>query len=201
MESKNTGFIISFLIICSCIFLACATDQAPLVVANSLPQSELAFYSDSFDSLKEDLWEKAGYDLNDVFELIGLDIKMFYGGPSEAIMHAVYRQNYGFSDLVIGRKHADAPFEDGSPIWGDFDAQEVFDDLAGDLKIRPLRVGFAAFYESMGRVDLMENHPDEKPVFISGKQVRKCLQEGEPVDPRIMRKSTAKILTEAMAGT
>ena len=61
MESKNTGFIIGFLIICSGIFLACATDQAPLVVANSLPQSELAFYSDSFDSLKEDLWEKAGY--------------------------------------------------------------------------------------------------------------------------------------------
>ena len=42
-------------------------------------------------------------------------------------MHAVYRQNYGFSDLVIGRKHADAPFEDGKPIWGDFDAQEIFE--------------------------------------------------------------------------
>jgi sulfate adenylyltransferase len=52
-----------------------------------------------------------------VFELIGLDIKMFYGGPSEAVMHAIYRQNFGFSHLVIGRKHADAPYEDGKPIW------------------------------------------------------------------------------------
>jgi len=57
----------------------------------------------------ESLWRSLGYDLSEVFELIGLDIKMFYGGPSEAIMHAIYRQNYGFSDLVIGRRHADAP--------------------------------------------------------------------------------------------
>ncbi|MFP6655023.1 MAG: sulfate adenylyltransferase, partial [Myxococcota bacterium] len=71
----------------------------------------------------ESLWKKVGYDISDVFELIGLDIKMFYGGPSEAIMHGIYRQNYGFSDIVIGRKHAVAPYEDGEAIWGDFDAQ------------------------------------------------------------------------------
>lgn len=115
-------------------------------------------------------------------------------------MHAVYRQNFGFTDLIIGRKHADAPYHDGKPIWGDFDAQEIFETLTGDLKIRPLRVGFAAFYASMGRVDLMENHPDEKPVFISGKDVRKALVEGRPVDPRIMRESTSRILSAAMRG-
>ena len=79
------------------------------------------------------------------------------------------------------------------------DAQEVFDHLRGDLAIRPLRVGFAAYYESIGRVDLMENHPDEKPVFISGKQVRATLLDGREVDPRVMRPSTSKILAEAMA--
>lgn len=147
-----------------------------------------------------ELWGPRGESVPDRVILLGLDIKMFYGGPSEAVMHAIYRQNFGFTDIVIGRKHADAPYHDGTPIWGDFDAQEVFDDLPGDLKISPLRVGFAAYYESMGRVDLMENHPDEKPVFISGKEVRRCLREGEPVDPRIMRQSTAEILTEAMAG-
>ncbi len=146
-----------------------------------------------------DLWGPRGESVPDRVILLGLDIKMFYGGPSEAIMHAVYRQNFGFTDIIIGRKHADAPYHDGKPIWGDFDAQEVFDHLQGDLKIRPLRVGFAAYYESIGRVDLMENHPDEKPLFISGKEVRKCLVEGRPVDPRVMRESTARILGEAMA--
>ncbi|MGI9592731.1 MAG: sulfate adenylyltransferase [Myxococcota bacterium] len=145
----------------------------------------------------EAIWEKAGYDLNDVFELIGLDIKMFYGGPSEAIMHAVYRQNYGFSDLVIGRKHADAPYEDGSPIWGDFDAQEIFENLQGELHLRPCKIGFAAFYEALGRVDLTENHPDEKPYSISGTKVREQLRAGDRPDPRIMRPETADILIEA----
>ncbi len=148
----------------------------------------------------EALWAAAGYDLADVFELIGLDIKMFYGGPSEAVMHAIYRQNYGFSDLVIGRKHADAPYDDGTPIWGDFDAQQVFDELSGELHLRPCRIGFAAFYASLGRVDLTERHPDEKPVVVSGTQVRAQLQRGEHPDPRIMRPEIADILITAYRG-
>jgi sulfate adenylyltransferase len=145
----------------------------------------------------ESIWEKAGYDIADVFELIGLDIKMFYGGPAEAIMHGIYRQNYGFSDIVIGRKHADAPFEDGSAIWGDFDAHEIFDNLPGELSIQACKVGFAAFYESLGRVDLTDRHEGEKPFSISGTKVREMLQSGERPDPRIMRPETSDILIEA----
>jgi sulfate adenylyltransferase len=147
------------------------------------------------------LWGPRGESVPDRVMLLGLDIKMFYGGPREAVMHAIYRQNFGFTDLVIGRKHADAPYHDGSPIWGDFDAQEIFSTLRGDLRIRPLKVGFAAFYESIGRVDLTDNHPGEKPVSISGKDVRKALIEGREVDPRIMRPSTSHILAAAMRGT
>ena len=147
--------------------------------------------------MDEAVWERAGYALADVFELIGLDIKMFYGGPREALMHAVYRQNYGFTDLVVGRKHADAPYEDGSPIWGDFDAQEIFDALPGELQLRPCKIGFAAFYASLGRVDLTERHPDEKPVSVSGTKVRDQLRGGERPDVRIMRPEIADILIEA----
>ena len=146
-----------------------------------------------------ELWGSRDESVPDRVILLGLDIKMFYGGPAEAVMHGIYRQNFGFTDIVIGRKHADAPYHDGTPIWGDFDAHEIFDNLGGDLQINPVKVGFAAFYESLGRVDLMENHPDEKPVFISGKQVRATLKAGEEVDPRIMRQSTSRILVEAMA--
>jgi sulfate adenylyltransferase len=146
------------------------------------------------------LWGPRGESVPDRVLLLGLDIKMFYGGPKEAIMHGIYRQNYGFTHIIIGRKHADAPYADGTAIWGDFDAQEIFGKLKGDLKIKPVKVGFAAYYDSAGRVDLMEKHKDEKPVFISGKDVRKALVEGNTVDPRIMRESTSKILAEAMKG-
>ena len=142
------------------------------------------------------LWEKAGYDINDVFHLIGLDIKMFYGGPSEAVMHAIYRQNHGFSHIVIGRKHADAPFADKTPIWGDFDAHAIFDDLPGELHIQASKVGFAAYYDAMGRVDLMENHKGEKAFFISGTAVRASLVSGDRPDAKIMRADTADVLID-----
>jgi sulfate adenylyltransferase len=142
----------------------------------------------------EALWRSRGYDLTEVFELVGLDIKMLYGGPKEAVMHGVYRQNLGFTDIVIGRKHADAPYDDGTPIWDDFDAQEIFAELKGDLRIQPCKIGFAAYYASAGRVDLMENHPDEKPLLISGSKVREALTAGERPDPRILRPEIADIL-------
>ena len=149
------------------------------------------------DSDRE-LWDSREDDVPDRVKLLGLDIKMFYGGPSEAVMHAIYRQNMGYTHIVIGRKHADVPYKDGTAIWGDFDAHEIFDNLNGELRIQPVKVGFAAYYESLGRVDLMENHSEEKPVFISGKDVRATLQKGEQVDPRIMRPSTSEILAAAM---
>lgn len=148
-----------------------------------------------------ELWKKRGESVPDRVILLGLDIKMFYAGPKEAVMHAIYRQNFGFTDIIIGRKHADAPYHDGSAIWGDFDAQEIFEQLNGELQIQPVNVGFAAYYESIGRVDLMEHHPDEQPVFISGSQVRDTLSNGEQVDPRIMRPSTSEILSKAMSAT
>ena len=69
----------------------------------------------------QNLWKPRGESVPDRVILLGLDIKMFYGGPKEAVMHGIYRQNNGFTDIVIGRKHADAPYDDGQAIWGDFD--------------------------------------------------------------------------------
>jgi len=60
-----------------------------------------------------------------------------------------------------------------------------------------VNIGFAAFYESLGRVDLTERHPDEKPVSVSGTKVREQLKSGEHPDARIMRPSVADILIEA----
>ena len=144
------------------------------------------------------LWSKRGESVPDRVVLLGLDIKMMYGGPKEAVMHGIYRQNFGYTNIVIGRKHADAPYKDGTAIWGDFDAQEIFNKLNGELLIKPVNVGFAAYYESIGRVDLTENHKEEKPWSISGKDIRATLLRGELVDPRIMRPTTSKILAGVM---
>jgi len=151
----------------------------------------------------EELWNQVGYSLDDQLLLIGLDVKMFYGGPKEAIMHAIYRQNYGFTDIIIGRKHADAPFDDGTPIWGDFDAQEKFEHLNGELLIKPLKVGFAAYFEEIGRVGLMDEFQPKgyHIINISGKELRKKLKNGEVVDERVMREPVAAILRDFYQNT
>lgn len=147
-----------------------------------------------------EVWKKAGRKLADMVVLLGLDIKMFYGGPKEAIMHAIYRQNFGFTDIIIGRKHADAPFDDGKDIWDGLAAQRKFDTLKGDLQIKPVKVGFAAYFEELGRVGLVDEHGPKgyHQVSISGRDMRTKLRAGELPDPRVMRPETAKILIERM---
>ncbi len=144
----------------------------------------------------DEVWKEAGYDLNDQMALIGLDVKMYYAGPKEAVMHAIYRQNFGFTNIIIGRKHADAPFDDGDAAWGDFDAHHIFDNLKGSLEIEPVKVGFAAYFEKLGKVRLIKDHPDLKPFHISGKKLRKQLREGLPVDDRIIREPVVNVLEE-----
>jgi sulfate adenylyltransferase len=148
----------------------------------------------------EEVWKKAGRKLTDNLILLGLDIKMFYGGPKEAIMHGIYRQNFGFTDIIIGRKHADAPYDDGKDIWDGLAAQRKFDELKGELLIKPVKVGFAAFYEELGRVGLVDECAPKgyKQVSISGRDLREKLRKGELPDPRIMRPETARILIERM---
>lgn len=144
--------------------------------------------------IDEELWSKNGQVFGEQVELIGLDMRMYYGGPREAVMHAIYRQNLGFTHFIIGRKHADAPFDDKTPIWGDFDAQEIFGKLGGDLAIKTVNVGFAAYFEELGRVGLNAENKDKTMVSISGSKMREILNSGELPDERVMRPSTAKIL-------
>lgn len=149
--------------------------------------------------MDEELWTAKNQNLKEQVTLAGLDMRMFYGGPSEAVMHSIYRQNLGISHFIVGRKHADAPFDDKTAIWGDFDAQEIFSNLGGDLSIKTVNVGFAAYFEELGRVGLVADNKDKKSVSISGTKVREMLNQGEKPDDRVMRPSTAEVLIQFYA--
>lgn len=146
--------------------------------------------------IDKELWDAKKQVLDNQVHLAGLDMRMFYGGPSEAVMHAIYRQNLGITHFIIGRKHADAPFDDGTAIWGDFDAQEIFGNLEGDLQIKTVNVGFAAFFEELGKVGLVAENKGKTSISISGTKMRAMLNSGEKPDSRVMRPSTADILID-----
>jgi len=60
MKRINALIIVILSVAFSGLFLGCVTDTASLKIEKSLPQSKLAYYNDSFNKLRTDLWEKAG---------------------------------------------------------------------------------------------------------------------------------------------
>lgn len=65
MKRINALIIGIFLAASSGFFPGCVTDTATLKIEKTLPQSKLAYYNDSFDKFRTDLWEKAGYIPNE----------------------------------------------------------------------------------------------------------------------------------------
>ena len=119
---------------------------------------------------------------------------MRYGGPKEAIFHAICRKNYGVSHIIIGRDHAGV----GS-FYGPFDAQQIFHQF-DDLGITPIFFD-NAFYckKCLGMVsNKICPHDTTEQIALSGTRVREMLRAGESPPPEFTRPVVAAILVEAM---
>ena len=121
-------------------------------------------------------------------------MEMRYGGPREALLHAIFRQNFGCSHLIIGRDHAGV----GS-YYGPFDAQKIFDEIPDDaLHIKPLNIDWTFWCHKCGEMASMRTCPHDKEdrVLISGTKVREMLSKGEMPPEEFTRPEIGQILME-----
>jgi sulfate adenylyltransferase len=125
-------------------------------------------------------------------------MEMRYAGPSEAILHAIFRQNFGCSHLLVGRDHAGV----GS-YYTPYQAQELFDEFKpGEILCQPIKVT-ASYYckKCMGMAtEKTCPHGPEDRIAISGTKVRAMFAAGELPPLEFGRKEVLEILTEYYQG-
>lgn len=122
----------------------------------------------------------------------GYPLDMRYAGPREALLHALFRQNYGCSHLIVGRDHAGV-----GKYYGPFDAHRIFDEIpAGSLQTRPLKMGVTFWcYRCAGMASGRTcPHSEKDQLQVSGTQLRKWLEEGAEVPPEFSRPEVLEIL-------
>lgn len=122
----------------------------------------------------------------------GYPLDMRYAGPREALLHAVFRQNYGCSHQIVGRDHAGV----GS-YYGPFDAHAIFDEIpSGALETQPIKMGVTFWCHRCAGMASGRTCPhDEKDQLqVSGTQLRKWLSEGHPVPAEFSRPEVLEVL-------
>ncbi len=122
----------------------------------------------------------------------GYPLDMRYAGPREALLHALFRQNYGCSHLIVGRDHAGV-----GDYYGPFDAHHIFDEIEKDaLETLPLRIDWTFWCNECSSMASMKTCPHEAKdrVLVSGTKLRKALSEGEEVQDNFSRPEVLDIL-------
>ncbi len=121
-------------------------------------------------------------------------MEMRYAGPREALLHAIFRQNYGASHIIIGRDHAGV-----GQYYGPFDAQKIFSEIPSDalaIQMLPLDRTFYCYKcQSMASSKTCP-HGEEDHLTLSGTLLRKRLTEGVPVPEEFSRPEVLDILID-----
>ena len=128
----------------------------------------------------------------------GYPIEMRYAGPREALLHALIRQNFGCSHLIVGRDHAGV-----GDYYGPFDAHRIFDQLwDGALQTRALKFDVTFYCRKCFGMATSKTCPHDPKyhISISGTRQREMLSTDADIPPEFSRPEVVAILKEYYAG-
>ena len=127
----------------------------------------------------------------------GYPLDMRYAGPREALLHALFRQNYGCSHQIVGRDHAGV----GS-YYGPFDSHRIFDQIPqGALETQALKIDWTFWCYKCGGMASARTcpHADADRLLVSGTKLRKWLSEGSEVPAEFSRPEVLEVLRKYYA--
>ena len=121
----------------------------------------------------------------------GYPLDMRYAGPREALLHALFRQNYGCSHLIVGRDHAGV-----GDYYGPFDAHNIFDEIDDGLVTQPLKIDWTFWCNKCAGMSSMKTcpHSHEDRLLLSGSKLRHLLSENLDVPDNFSRPEVLEIL-------
>ena len=127
----------------------------------------------------------------------GYPLDMRYAGPREALLHALFRQNYGCSHLIVGRDHAGV-----DDYYGPFDAHNIFDEIDSGLITKPLKIDWTFWCNKCAGMSSMKTcpHSHEDRLLLSGSKLRHLLSGNEEIPENFSRPEVLKILQNYYAG-
>jgi len=121
-------------------------------------------------------------------------MEMRYAGPREALLHAVFRQNYGASHMIVGRDHAGV-----GDYYGPFDAQKIFYEIPEEaLAIKMLPIDWTFYCHRCKEMASLKTCPHGRKdhLILSGTLLRKMLTDGDPIPEEFSRPEVLAILRE-----
>jgi sulfate adenylyltransferase len=127
----------------------------------------------------------------------GYPLDMRYAGPREALLHALFRQNYGCSHLIVGRDHAGV-----GDYYGPFDAHNIFDEINDGLVTQPLKIDWTFWCNKCAGMSSMKTcpHSHEDRLLLSGSKLRHLLSENLDVPDNFSRPEVLEILRKYYSG-
>lgn len=104
--------------------------------------------------------------------LSGLNLKMRYAGPREALFHALVRKNFGCTHFIVGRDHAGV-----GDYYEPYAAQDIFNNYSQkELGIEIMKFEEVVFDKTKNKYCFLSECREEDRVVFSGTALRRSIK-------------------------